>query len=268
MRCKHFPDSGARAQPKLRGLWLGHVAIAALLVLPVFPVRATAEDPPAAPPAAAPAVAPPAPPQNLPVPPPQVIEAGSIPVTNQGENGAPSADEQPPTYANELPPPDDAPPTDARIDNPGTQLTAAPPKAPPVDGQWVYTSQYGWVWMPYSQSYTYVPSDGYPSMYLYGPTFGWRWVAAPWIYDYGPSPYWGTRGRVGFVWYSRPWFAHRGYVGPRYSYGPRYYSAPRYYGGRRGYSRGGGGRREVVVHGSGGGGHSHGGGGHSHGGRR
>ncbi|HET6336641.1 MAG TPA: hypothetical protein VFG30_25635, partial [Polyangiales bacterium] len=136
----------------------GQLAIATLVVLPV---HAMAEDPPAAPPAAAPNVAPPPPPETPPVPPAQVIEAGSVPVTSSGENGTPGTDEyySPPDEQRLPPPPDEDAP---RIDTPGTQLTASPPQAPPVDGQWVYTSQYGWVWMPYSQSYTYVPDDGYP----------------------------------------------------------------------------------------------------------
>lgn len=251
MKCDsvdHFPDSSTRAERRFASLWhaaqrgvAGQLALAALVA---FPVHAAAEDPPAVPQIEAPAEAPPPPPENLPVPPAQVIEAGAVP--GAGENGAPPAEE--------LPPPEYGP-----SDSPGTPLTAAPPKAPPVDGQWVYTNQYGWVWMPYAESYTYVPSDGYPVMYVYGSTFGWRWVAAPWVFDYGPTPYWGTRGRASFVWYSHPWFTHRAYVGPRYYYGARYYHGGSRRGGR-GYVRGGGGRREVIVRGGGGHGHSHGGG--------
>jgi hypothetical protein len=287
-----FPDSRARATHGLRALFraaqrgiAGQLAAAALIALPV---RAMADDP--VPPVPPPAHAPPAPPDNPPVPPPQVIEAGSLPARDdvpEANDGAryqvPEANSAARTEVPEAapPPPDDAPPPPevySRADSPGPQLSAAPPKAPPVDGQWVYTSQYGWVWMPYAQAYTYVPDDGYPTMYVYGATFGWRWVAAPWIYDYGPAPYWGPRGRVSFVWYSRPWFTRRVYVGPTYYYGPRhyyyrggprYYSAPRVYSAPRSYSapryrgydrpRGydRGDRREVHVHGSGG--HSHGG---------
>jgi hypothetical protein len=118
----------------------------------------------------------------------------------------------------ELPPPPDAPPPEAPRDLPepppeaNLQVTVAPPPAaPPAAGQWVYTQQYGWVWMPYGQSYTYVPAEGNPFMFVYGPTLGWRWVTAPWVFDYGPTPYWGVRGRAHFAWYSRPWFARRAY---------------------------------------------------------
>jgi hypothetical protein len=267
MKCDsvdRFPDSGIRAEhgvPRLvsavrRGL-ASQLVLAAFVVLPA---HAMAEDPSATPAAPPPAQHPPPPPENVPpVPPAQVIEAGSVPEAPQQyeiydrDDRDDRFDEASNVVERSAPPP-----------------TATPPKAPPVDGQWVYTEQYGWVWMPYSQSYTSVPSDGYPSMYLYGPTFGWRWVAAPWVFDYGPAPYWGNRGRVGFVWYSRPWFSRRAYVGPRYNVGARYYSAPRHYSAPR-YSGGpryrgpryssGGSRRVVIVREHGGGGRSHGGGG-------
>jgi hypothetical protein len=35
-----------------------------------------------------------------------------------------------------------------------TSQTTVPPA-----GQWVYTSQYGWLWLPYQQDYTYVDAD-------------------------------------------------------------------------------------------------------------
>jgi hypothetical protein len=74
-------------------------------------------------------------------------------------------------------------------------------------GQWVYTRQYGWLYMPYAQNYTYVPPAGPPSMFVYYPARGWRWVHAPWIVGVGPVPYWGPHGYVRFAWYARPWFA-------------------------------------------------------------
>ena len=78
-------------------------------------------------------------------------------------------------------------------------------------GQWVYTAQYGWVFMPYGDGYT-TAVDGYadPYMYVYGPAFGWTWVAAPWLCGWGPWPYFGVVGPWGFGWYGhgihhRPW---------------------------------------------------------------
>ena len=97
-------------------------------------------------------------------------------------------------------------------------------------GQWTYTSQYGWVWRPYAQDYTYVPVDS-SGLYAYYPASGWGWLAAPWIYGGGPRPYWSHHGVSRFAWYSRPWFRTGGY---NYSdrYGFRH--APLYGGGYRG----------------------------------
>ncbi len=59
---------------------------------------------------------------------------------------------------------------------PAGSQPAQPPPAPPspapapqaqgqpsqsaLQGQWVYTQQYGWVWMPYGDDYTYAPPGG------------------------------------------------------------------------------------------------------------
>jgi hypothetical protein len=106
------------------------------------------------------------------------------------------------------PPPYDAPPAPPPAFE---RMEVQAPEAPPVDGQWVYTRQYGWVWMPYDQVYTRVSNDQEPSMYIYAPTLGWRWVVAPWVFNGGPEPYWGARGRAYFAWHSRPWFERREY---------------------------------------------------------
>jgi hypothetical protein len=81
----------------------------------------------------------------------------------------------------------------------------------------VYTSQYGWVWMPYERAYTYVtPEADRAYAYVYYPAMGWRWVWAPWVISVGPAPFWGVYGPSHFVWYSRPWFRpHYAYYGPR-----------------------------------------------------
>src|SRR6202044_1548293 len=56
-------------------------------------------------------------------------------------------------------------------------------------GEWVYTAQYGWTWVPYGSTTTTV--GGQPYVYLYAPSFGWRWLASPW--GVGPFHYgaWG-----------------------------------------------------------------------------
>lgn len=108
------------------------------------------------------------------------------------------------------PPPPMAVPAPAPVAAPVVVAPAAP------EGQWVYTRQYAWVYMPYAQNYTYVPADGHPQMFVFYPNYGWRWVVAPWIFGAGPAPYWGPHGYVRFAWYARPWFAPRVVVGRRH----------------------------------------------------
>src|SRR6267142_6364006 len=64
---------------------------------------------------------------------------------------------QPPTPPEQLPPP---PQQQAPI--------AAQPQAA-ATGQWVSTAQYGWIWIPYGQQYTYEPADeaAVPYEYVY-----------------------------------------------------------------------------------------------------
>jgi hypothetical protein len=175
----------------------------------------------------------------------------------------PQAMGQPPGSMPEPPPPPQAAPSDYYA--PAPVAVAAPAPA----GQWVYTNQYGWVWMPYGANYTYVAGGNVAYSYAFYPHFGWRWLASPWVLGFGPSPYWGRPGPVHFAWYGHPHF--RGYaprvvynrpvfratVAPHVVYqGHPGHGAP---GGNQGW-RGGGGRSH------GGGGNSHGGGGNSHGG--
>lgn len=77
----------------------------------------------------------------------------------------------------------------------------------PAEGQWVLTSQHGWVWMPHAQPYTRVTSAGDAYHFVYSVPHGWRWVAAPWILGLGPAPQWGAPGVVRFAWHARPWFS-------------------------------------------------------------
>jgi hypothetical protein len=80
---------------------------------------------------------------------------------------------------------------------------APPPPAPPAPqaswvrayptGQWVYTSDYGWVWVPAGSATTMV--DGVPYAELYTPAYGWTWYVSPW--GFGPYHY-GS-------WVVHPW---------------------------------------------------------------
>jgi hypothetical protein len=76
------------------------------------------------------------------------------------------------------------------------------------DGQWVQTQQYGWVWMPYSDAYAYLPPGGVgePLEYVFYPSVGWAWVSAPWMWGYGPAPAFGRRGPDRFAWYEHGWW--------------------------------------------------------------
>jgi outer membrane lipoprotein SlyB len=97
------------------------------------------------------------------------------------------------------------PPPAASTEPPGPGSQAAPVEVPP--GQWVFTRQYGWVWMPYGDSYMFTPDyeNGDPYMYLYYPSVGWTWVNAPWLWGWGPMPYVGISGGRSFGWYGHGW---------------------------------------------------------------
>jgi hypothetical protein len=111
---------------------------------------------------------------------------------DQGQQGYPGS----PDLQQQVPPP----PPEA------TPAPAPPPGVPA--GQWVQTDQYGWVWMPYADTYTYVPQSatGTPYMYVYYPVVGWTWLAAPWVWGIGPWPYFGVYGCVGYGWYGHGWW--------------------------------------------------------------
>lgn len=126
-------------------------------------------------------------------------------------------DGTPSTAAPAPPPPSVTPPA------PPVQVQA-PVQTPPPRGQWVYTQQYGWIWMPYADNYTYVPADGYgaPYAYVYYPTYGWTWLVAPWIWGYGPWPYFGVYGPASFGWYGHSWWRYPSrwtYAPPRAGFG-------------------------------------------------
>ena len=107
-------------------------------------------------------------------------------------------DAPPPDQAPQDAPPEAAPPPPDQMQQAPQDQQAQQEAPPPVNiappaatapgafppGQWVSTSQYGWVWMPYGQNYTYAPTEagGDPYQYLYSQTYGWRWLPAPWVF--------------------------------------------------------------------------------------
>jgi hypothetical protein len=148
-----------------------------------------------------------------------------LPVVASAQSYGPPPPPDEAQQAETTPPPDgepDAPPPAP----PSGNVYAQQPPAPPA-GQWVYTPQYGWVWMPYGQQYV----DAYsPRQYVYSVRFGWSWVAAPWLVGPGVHLWFGRLGPSRFGWY-------RGY-GRYYSY--RVYP-------RGGHAWGGGYHRTAPV---------------------
>lgn len=162
----------------------------------------------------------------------------------------------PPTQTPNDPPP---PPPAARPDPPSEPRQGPPQQKTAPAGQWVYTSQYGWVWMPYGDGFTHVPPDGSPpNMYVYYPEAGWCWVVAPWLWGWGPMPYFGLAGPRSFAWFGIGLGRWHGFAGPYHSWGwsgRAYWNGGRWYGvnrfhdgpgwggayrGRGGFSRGSG----------------------------
>jgi hypothetical protein len=97
-------------------------------------------------------------------------------------------------------------------------------------GQWVWTQQYGWIWMPYADAYTQVPANGYgqPYAYVYAPAYGcWAWLAAPWVWGIGPWPVFGVYGPARFAWYGHGWWRYPG----SWHYAPGYAGYGHPYGG-------------------------------------
>src|SRR3954452_15051204 len=135
----------------------------------------------------------------------------------------------PPAPPQQLPPPPQAQVPQQQYQQP---VQAAPPVAAraPASGQWVYTSQYGWVWIPYGSQYTYAPTTTgvYPSEYVYYPTYGWTWVTAPWVFGWGIQPFFGGYGPYHYGWYHRA-VAYGGWRG--YGYGRVYGAGYRGFGG-------------------------------------
>jgi hypothetical protein len=129
-------------------------------------------------------------------------ESSSAVVMVQAE-AAPAATAEP-----NLPAPAETPPPPPQTRPQPPVQEQAPAAQPMPQGQWVYTTQYGWVWMPYSDAYTYVPPNGYgqPYAYVYYPTYGWTWIVAPWVWGWGPWPFFGAVGPVHFGWFGHGWW--------------------------------------------------------------
>jgi hypothetical protein len=123
---------------------------------------------------------PPEPSSSAPPPPPASPRA-------PGEGPLPPLPKQGPKYA-EAPPPE---PTWVR---------------PSQGGSWVYTRDYGWLWVPAGAGST--DYEGVPYTYLYTPRYGWTWYVSPWGPGYYAYGGWVVRPYRPVGWMSRPWVAH------------------------------------------------------------
>ncbi len=162
--------------------FLGTVILCASLVLGAWPPPVSAAD------------------RTAPTGSPALLAQANEPAPEAAPESAESSSPPAPAQTPAPPPGQTPPPPQTRAQPTGSQ--------PALSGQWVYTDQYGWVWMPYADAYTYVPPDGYgePYMYLYYPAFGWTWVVAPWVWGWGPWPHFGIYGPLHFAWYGHGWW--------------------------------------------------------------
>ena len=99
--------------------------------------------------------------------------------------------QSPPPSQTPTPPPQQLPPP--------PQQQTVPTEAqspPPATGQWVYTAQYGWIWLPYGSEYTNEPTTAgtYPYEYAYDPGYGLELAASAMGLGFGRgSLFWSLR---------------------------------------------------------------------------
>ncbi len=156
---------------------------------------------------------------DRPLVPPVIIDGdeGDAP---PGRESGPDEEPSPQWQDEEIAPPAPAtadPVPGASRREPGPERGASDARAVPT-GQWVFTRQYGWLWMAHDDAYWYAPPSGRgrPQAYVYLPRLGWDWIDAPWVWGLGPRPRFGPAGPWRFGWYRAgswrtPW---------RWQYGP------------------------------------------------
>ncbi|MGD1149428.1 MAG: glycine zipper domain-containing protein [Thermoanaerobaculaceae bacterium] len=127
--------------------------------------------------------------------------------TSASPSPEPQADSADSTAQPSAPEPGGSPPTPPAMTAtpPVSGSPVQQPAAPP--GEWAFTQQFGWVWMPYGAQYTFTTDyeRGDPYMYVYYPAAGWTWVEAPWLWGWGPIPFFGVSHGVRFGWYGHGW---------------------------------------------------------------
>ena len=132
------------------------------------------------------------------------------------------------------PPASQPPPPPATVPAPPLASSESPAPSASDTGQWVYTSQYGWVWMAYGDQYVYTPADetSDPYEYVYYPAQGWVWLVAPWVWGVGPLPWFGSVGPWHYHWYRGPAYHPRSAARPLFRGGVRHSSGTAHGGGR------------------------------------
>jgi hypothetical protein len=167
-----------------------------------------------------------------PPPPPPAVEPAPLPEPyGQAPPSTPGSGSEPVVTP---PTPPQPPLTESGSANhgpaPAAQTAPSPPAAPPPaaapppsglvysypTGQWVYTTGYGWIWVPADSATEDV--DGVPYVHLYTPAYGWTWYVSPWGwggYRYGiwARHPWHPPGWHGY-WVAHPRVVVR--LGPRY----------------------------------------------------
>jgi hypothetical protein len=125
-------------------------------------------------------------PATQPPPPAQVQPAPQVQPTPPAQAQPAQAESEQDMQVQPIPP-QGAPSPQQAAPPPGQE--AAPPPAGWVytypTGQWVYTTDYGWVWVPAGTSTTAI--EGVPYSYMYTPASGWTWYVSPW--GWGPYHY-------------------------------------------------------------------------------
>jgi hypothetical protein len=107
--------------------------------------------------------------------------------------------------AEQPPAPPEQPPAPPVAAQPRVQREVAPMPPPENDvdvpsGQWVYTEQYGWIWMPGGGQYVYRDTAA-PYSYVFYPRHGWLWVSSPWVWGWGAYPYFSRFHPWHYAWY-------------------------------------------------------------------
>jgi hypothetical protein len=134
----------------------------------------------------------------------------------EGQNPA-AAISAPSLQPGQSPPP---PPSEGQAQ--ASPHPAAVRRGAAAGGSWVYTLEYGRIWVPYANEHTYggMAAAASPYWYSYRPLYERLWLAEPWLWSLDVQPDFGPLGPSGLEWYRGPYLAAdggSGYPGARQS---------------------------------------------------